>query len=158
MITPTILSTSTLSGNEVFNIEGKHLGDIKDFMLDMDNGCVAYAVLSFGGFLGLGDKLFAVPFEALSVDTERHAFIVDIDKELLKDAPGFDKDNWPSTPDRDFINRIHTHYGYDPYYDETGSVRPRTTFRTDRPATATTKATRQELSSNLDKTPDRKGY
>ena len=126
MTHPRILSTSTLSGDSVRNPQGEDLGEIKDFMVDLDNGTIIYAVLSFGGFLGIGDKLFALPWEALRVDTENHCFVVDVSKELLEDAPGFDHDNWPSQPDREFINRIYTHYGYDPYYDETGRIRPRT--------------------------------
>ena len=63
-----VLSASTLIGNKVYNLEGEKLGDIKDVMLDVDLGRIAYAVLSFGGFLGMGDKLFAIPFEAFRVD------------------------------------------------------------------------------------------
>ena len=155
-LTPNILSTSTLSGNTVRNPEGKDLGDVKDFMIDLDTGNITYAVVSFGGFLGLGDKLFAVPFEALRVDTEQECFVWDIDKETLENAPGFDKDNWPRTHDRDFINRIYTHYGYEPYYDETGRARTFDRNRFDRPATA--KATNGSTLTHDIKTPDRKGY
>ncbi|HMB91938.1 MAG TPA: PRC-barrel domain-containing protein [Rhodothermales bacterium] len=123
---PQILSTSTLSGDSVRNPQGENLGEIKDFMVDLDNGRIVYAVLSFGGFLGMGDKLFALPWDALRVDTAEHCFVVDVSKDLLEDAPGFDHDNWPSQPDREFINRVYTHYGYDPYYDETGRIRQRT--------------------------------
>lgn len=120
---PLVLSTSTLSGDTVRNPQGEDLGHVKDFMIDLDSGSIAYAVLSFGGFLGMGDKLFAVPFEALTVDTERECFVLDINKERLKDAPGFNKDNWPSSPNRDFINQVYTHYGYDPFYDNSGRAR-----------------------------------
>jgi sporulation protein YlmC with PRC-barrel domain len=123
---PRILSTSSLSGNDVHNPQGENLGEIKDFMVDLSNGRIVYAVLSFGGFLGLGNKLFALPWDALRVDTERHAFVLDVDKATLENAPGFDDDNWPTQPDRAFINSVYTHYGYDSYYDETGRIRPRT--------------------------------
>ncbi len=122
---PNILTTSKLSGDSVRNAEGEDLGKVKDFMVDLGNGNIIYTVLSFGGFLGMGNKLFAVPWEALRVDTEDKNFVLDVDKEVLKNAPGFDKNDWPSSADRDFINRVHTHYGYEPYYTEEGSVRHR---------------------------------
>ena len=126
-VNPHILSSSTLTGDDVRNPQGENLGEIKDFMIDIDNGNIVYAVLSFGGFLGIGDKLFAIPWEGLQVDTSNECFVLDVTREQLDNAPGFDKDNWPSTPDRQFINRVYTHYGYEPYYDEAGRVRPRTT-------------------------------
>ncbi|MDX1530108.1 MAG: PRC-barrel domain-containing protein [Rhodothermales bacterium] len=112
-----VLSASTLNGDTVYNTRGEELGTIEDFMLDLENGRISYAVLSFGGFLGLGDKLFAVPTEALQLDTVNERFVLDVNKETLKDAPGFDKDNWPRTADRDFLNRVYTHYGYEPTWD-----------------------------------------
>ncbi len=135
---PQILSTSSLSKDNVRNAEGKKLGDIKDFMVDLDSGNIIYAVLSFGGFLGMGDKLFAVPWEALSVDEDNERFVMDIDKSVLENAPGFDKNDWPSSPNREFINRVYTHYGYEPYYDEEGRARTRTRTST---AGTTTRAT-----------------
>ena len=110
-----ILSTSTLSGDSVVDPQGKSLGDIKDFMIDTTNGRVVYAVLSFGGLLGVGDKLFAIPMEALRVDPNKERFQLDITKDQLKDAPGFDKNNWPGTPDSEFVDLVYTHYGYEPY-------------------------------------------
>jgi sporulation protein YlmC with PRC-barrel domain len=112
---PNLLSTSTLSGDSVRNAQGKDLGKIEDFMIDLDTGRIAYAVLSFGGFLGLGDKLFAIPLDALELDAEHHRFVLDVSKEKLENAPGFDKDNWPSNADASFIDSVYTHYGYEPY-------------------------------------------
>ncbi|MDX1489499.1 MAG: PRC-barrel domain-containing protein [Acidiferrobacterales bacterium] len=112
---PQILSTSTLSGNDVINAKGEDLGTIKDFMLDIEDGNVVYAVLSFGGFMGFGDKLFALPWDALEVDEARECFRLNISKDQLKDAPGFNKDNWPSSPNTEFIDRVYTHYGFEPY-------------------------------------------
>lgn len=112
---PNILSTSTLSGDSVVNTEGKDLGHIKDFMVDLDTGRIVYAVLSFGGFLGMGDKYFALPWDEFRVDTDRRRFVLDVNKERLKDAPGFDKNNWPGHDDTDFVDRVYTHYGYEPY-------------------------------------------
>ena len=112
---PNLLSTSTLSHDDVRNPQGEHLGEIKDFMLDLDNGRIAYAVLSFGGFLGIGDKLFALPWNMMRVDTKAKCFVVDVTKEQLEAAPGFDKDNWPQHPDFSFVDSVYTHYGYQPY-------------------------------------------
>lgn len=108
------LSTSTLTGDDVVNRSGEDLGTIEDFMLDLDDGCVQYAVLSFGGFLGVGDKLFAVPFEALSVDFENERFVLDVDEERLEEAPGFDQDDWPDFSDETFQREIHSHWNTTP--------------------------------------------
>ena len=104
--------------DNVVNPQGENLGDIKDFMIDTENGRIVYAVLSFGGLWGLGDKLFALPMEALTVDTDKERFVTNIRKDQLENAPGFDKDNWPKTTDqRAFVDSIYSHYGYTPYYE-----------------------------------------
>jgi len=75
-------------------------------MIDIPAGKVAYAVLSFGGFLGMGNKLFAVPWSALKLDEDKKHFILDVDKKKLENAPGFDKDNWPDMADTSWGTRI----------------------------------------------------
>jgi sporulation protein YlmC with PRC-barrel domain len=112
-----VMSASTLIGDSVKNPQGEDLGNLKEIMLDVNSGNIAYAVLSFGGFLGMGDKLFAIPWEAFTVNTEKEHLVLNIDKERLKDAPGFDKDNWPKTPNSDYVNQVHSHYGYKPYWE-----------------------------------------
>src|ERR1039458_6743220 len=92
---PRLMGAGTLIGNDVYNHKNENVGDIKEIMLDMQSGKVSYAVLSFGGFLSMGEKLFAVPWNALTVDTENKRIVMDIDEERLKKAPGFDTDNWP---------------------------------------------------------------
>ncbi len=106
-----VLSASTLSGNPVVNGQGEDLGNIKELMLDINRGAVSFAVLSFGGFLGLGDKLFAVPWDAMTVDVERERFVLDVSKEKLENAPGFDKDNWPETGDDEWLGSVYDYYG-----------------------------------------------
>jgi len=106
-----------MMGTNVTNKAGDNLGDIKDIMIDPSSGSVAYVVVSFGGFLGIGDKYFAIPMEAFQIDRTNEEFVLDVDKELLKNAPGFDKDNWPSAADRQFLTDIHSHYGYKPYWE-----------------------------------------
>jgi len=113
---PRCLSASTIAGDPVKNRAGEDLGEIKELMIDLVDGRVAYAVLSFGGFLGLGDKLFAVPFSAFQVDTENKCFILDMDKERLKAAPGFDKDNWPDFADAKFHTDTYAYYRSKPYW------------------------------------------
>jgi len=111
---PEMMSAGTLVGNGVFNQEDESVGDIKEIMLDMRSGNVSYAVMSFGGFLGMGDKLFAVPWKALKLDTGKKRFVLNVQKDRLKDAPGFDKDHWPNMADQTWAKTIHSYYGTKP--------------------------------------------
>ena len=105
-----VLSASTLNGDDVYDPRGEKLGSIKELMLDIENGKVCYAVLSFGGFLSLGEKLFAVPWSALKVDTENKRFIMDTTEERMKNAPGFDSDHWPNMADTSWEKSIYSYY------------------------------------------------
>jgi sporulation protein YlmC with PRC-barrel domain len=111
----TVLSATTLIGDTVRDLQGDQLGSLEEIMLDLNSGQVAYAVLSFGGFLGIDDKYFAIPWQALSVDTENHEIVLDVDQDKLENAPGFDKDNWPNTADPEWVAAVHSYFGYDPY-------------------------------------------
>lgn len=117
---PRLMGADTLIGNDVHNHKDEDLGDIKEIMLDVPNGRIAYAVLSFGGFLGMGDKLFAVPWEALKLDIENERFVLNVDKERLESAPGFDPDRWPDMADPTWQNEVHSYYGTEPYYSNSG--------------------------------------
>jgi hypothetical protein len=108
---PRLMGADTLMGNDVYNTANESLGTIKEFMIDMATGQVIYAVLSYGGFLGVGDRLFAVPWQALKLDTENKRFVLNASKEQLKNAPGFDKDHWPSMADSTWATGVHTFYG-----------------------------------------------
>lgn len=90
-----VLKASDLIGMKVQGTDGKNLGSIKDLVIDQDDGDIQYAVLDFGGFAGIGDKYFAVPWEALRLDQDNKKLALDLHKKDLKDAPGFDKNNWP---------------------------------------------------------------
>ena len=114
---PRLMGADTLIGDDVYNQKDEDLGDIKEIMLDINTGRIAYAVLSFGGFLGMADKLFAVPWNALKLDTSNKRFILNVDKERLESAPGFDKDHWPDMADPTFGAAIHEHYGHTPYWE-----------------------------------------
>lgn len=116
-MTTNLLSSSSMMGTNVVNRTGDNLGDIKDIMIDPSSGNVAYVVVSFGGFLGIGDKYFAIPMEAFQIDRENENFVLDVDKAKMENAPGFDKDNWPTSADRQFLTNVHSHYGYQPYWE-----------------------------------------
>ena len=115
---PVLMGADTLSGNDVYNQKDEDLGDIKEIMLNMRTGRVSYAVLSFGGFLSLGEKLFAVPWEALTLDTKNKRFVLNVEKNRLENAPGFDKDKWPNMADQTWAKGIHDFYGTQPYTDD----------------------------------------
>lgn len=114
---PYLMGAKTLIGEDVFSLEGESLGDIKEIMLDMRTGKVAYAVMSFGGFLGMGDKLFAVPWAILTLDTVNKHFVLNIDKEHFTNAPGFEKDAWPDMVNSAWVNDLHSFYGVKAYQD-----------------------------------------
>ncbi|MFO7540467.1 MAG: PRC-barrel domain-containing protein [Chloroflexota bacterium] len=107
-----VFSCGTLNGTSVENLEGEDLGHLKEIMLDMNSGRVAYAVLSFGGVLGIGDKLFAVPWAALHIDTYDKKIVLDVARDRLEEAPGFDKDNWPHTVEHSWLNDVYDYYGH----------------------------------------------
>ena len=115
-VRPMALSAGSLTGDGVVNPMGEDLGKVEEIMIDINSGRVAYVVLSFGGFLGLGEKLFAIPWDAFTIDTNRKVFVLNVEKEVLQNAPGFDKDNWPLTGDTDWLTSIYSYYGSEPYW------------------------------------------
>ncbi|MCC8400592.1 PRC-barrel domain-containing protein [Paraburkholderia sp. MMS20-SJTN17] len=131
---PEVMAAATLDGDKVVSSDGEHVGKISDIMLDVRSGRIAYAVLSEGGFLGMGATLHAIPWNALTLDTAEKSFRVDITAQRLKDDPGFDKDHWPSMADRDWATSLHSYYSRDPYWigarEAEGDM---TTLRTDLP-------------------------
>lgn len=94
-----LVCASAVQGREVCNPRGEDLGDIRELMIDLDTGRVVYAVLSFGGFLSLGDKRFAVPWSALSLDRAKNQFVLNMDQDSLLHVPKFDHDHWPDMTD-----------------------------------------------------------
>ena len=113
-----VLSASTLKGDKVRNSAGEDLGVVDELMIDLGSGRIAYAVVSFGGVLRMGNKLFAVPWNAMQVDEDEKCLILNIDKRTLETAPGFDKDNWPDMADVSWGSSVYKHYGATPYWDE----------------------------------------
>ena len=106
-----VLKASSLIGKRVQDADGKKLGSIKDLVIDPSEGEVQYAVLDFGGFLGVGDKYFAVPWEALQLTEDQKAVVLDVRKKDLKQAPGFDKNNWPDLGSPEMAVIIYEYYG-----------------------------------------------
>lgn len=114
---PRLMTASTLTGDKVVNRDGETLGSIDEIMLDVSLGRIAYAVMAAGGFMGLGEKLFAIPWSALTLDTERKRFVLDASKDTFRNAPGFDKDHWPEDADPTWHQSVHRHFGSRPYWD-----------------------------------------
>ena len=108
---PSLMGADTLIGNDVYNTADESLGTIKELMIEMSTGKIGYAVLSYGGFLGMGDRLFAVPWQALKLDTQNKRFTLNVSKDQLKNAPGFDKDHWPAMADTSWASDVHKFYG-----------------------------------------------
>jgi sporulation protein YlmC with PRC-barrel domain len=115
---PRVWKTNDIKSDRVRNAAGEDLGKIEELMIDVNTGRVAYAVLSFGGFLKMGNKLFAIPWEALQLDSTNKHFILNVDKSRLENATGFDKDNWPDFADPRFGATLYQHYGYKPYWED----------------------------------------
>jgi hypothetical protein len=125
--TDLVAAKRSLIGTKVVNAQNEDLGKVEDIVIDAADARVAYAVLSFGGFLGMGDKYFAIPWEGLHFMPSEKRIVLNVDKRLLETAPGFDKDNWPNLADRQWGAQIFTHYGYKPFWEQppTGAVRDR---------------------------------
>jgi sporulation protein YlmC with PRC-barrel domain len=112
-----IVSASRIIGEAVVNRKNEDLGKIHELVIDAKEGRLAYAVLSSGGFLGMGNKLFAMPWKAFEFASTENKLILDVDKEKLTAAPGFDKDaQWPDFADKAWGSTIHEYYGFAPYW------------------------------------------
>jgi sporulation protein YlmC with PRC-barrel domain len=111
-----LVRVSDVTKIAVYGRDGEELGKIHEVVLDLNGGCVSYAVVSFGGFLGIGDKYFAVPWQALKLTRTQdrdHHFVIGMTTERLKNAPGFDKERWPNFADDKFTGEVDRFYGID---------------------------------------------
>ena len=111
------VKASSIIGTNVVNPKGDSLGDIKEIVIDPRTGRVAYAVVSFGGFLGMGEKLFAIPFSAVKYNVTKNDYVLDVSQERLKAAPGFDSDHWPSMADEKWNRDVYKYYERSPYWE-----------------------------------------
>jgi sporulation protein YlmC with PRC-barrel domain len=109
------IPTTTIKGSKVVNVKEEHLGMIEELIIDAEKGKIAYAVLSFGGFLGIGNKLFPIPWEALELN--RYDYILKIDKSVLEKAEGFDKEEWSLTHDE--LAKVYAYFGIQPHWEKT---------------------------------------
>jgi sporulation protein YlmC with PRC-barrel domain len=96
------LTATSIIGDKVLSVTEESMGAIKDIMIDVHVGKIEYVVIELGGFLGMGEKFFAIPYSLLSVDAKNQTFIFSGDVAKLKNAPGFDKDHWPKTNSHEF--------------------------------------------------------
>lgn len=109
------LGATTLIHDKVVNLSGQYVGRIEELMIDVTTGRVAYAVLSHGGILGIGSKLFALPWSALTVDETKKRFVVNVTKEALDRMPGFDREHWPDLNDLEYATGVYRQWGATPY-------------------------------------------
>lgn len=111
------VKASSILGTRVVDIHAETLGSIKEIVIDPRTGRVAYVVMSFGGFLSLGEKLFAIPFSSFEYDMTNNQYVLQVPKDRLERAPGFDADHWPSMSDEKWNRDLHTYYGHSPYWE-----------------------------------------
>ena len=107
-----VVSASKIIGEAVINRQKEDLGKVHDLVIDTERGSVAYLVLSFGGFMGMGNKLFAIPWQAFEFSKSEYKLVLNVDKEKLKKAPGFDPENIPDFADLSWGETVHTYYGF----------------------------------------------
>lgn len=111
-----MLRSTKLVGSKIENSQGESLGKIEDLVIDLGEGRIAAAIVSFGGFLGMGEKLVAVPMSAFTFDAQEQKFLLNVEKETLKNAPSFRNDDWPELIDRVWAADVYSYYGYPPYW------------------------------------------
>ena len=104
------LTATSIIGDSVENHKGDDMGKIEDLMVNLETGKVEYAVLQSGGLLGVGKKLFAIPFGQLHVDENKEVFILDRDKDYVKNSPGFDASHWPGTNDHAYFDNVNRYF------------------------------------------------
>lgn len=112
-----LIGAHQVQGTSVYNNALEKLGSVEDVMINKASGRIVYAVLSFGGFLGIGDRYYPLPWEKLRYDTEVGGYIVDIDRETLEGAPSYTDRATASWNDEAWSRNVHSHYGVHPYWD-----------------------------------------
>jgi hypothetical protein len=113
-----LISASKVKGTAVYNLKGESLGSIDDIMLDKRSGHVAYAIMSFGGFLGIGNDYHPLPWTVLNYDTARGGYVVDLDRSKLEKAPTYKAGAEPAWGDETYEADIHRYYGVSPYWGD----------------------------------------
>ncbi|WP_036261075.1 PRC-barrel domain-containing protein [Methylocapsa aurea] len=116
-----LISSEYVEGTNVYDPSGNEIGQIDHLMIDKLSGHVRYAIMSFGGFMGLGHSHYPLPWSSLSYDQQRDGYTTNVTEQQLKDAPEFSDDSWM---DRGWETRMHRHYNVEPYWDETSARNP----------------------------------
>lgn len=119
---PEVMAASSLEDTKVYSSDGEHVGEISEIMLDVPRGRIAYAVLTTGGFLGMGDTLHAIPWNALVMDTDEKCFRLGLTADRIKASPGFNKDQWPRMADPQWGTELHQYYEREPYWMSGGGT------------------------------------
>jgi hypothetical protein len=115
--TNTLISSDKVEGTSVYNRQGEKLGSIHTLMIDKISGKVAYAVMSFGGFLGIGDRYHPLPWSVLTYDTGQGGYMVDLDRTMLEGAPTYGSSETPTWGDRNWGQQVHDYYRARPYWE-----------------------------------------
>ena len=111
-----LIAADKVEGTTVYNRAGEKLGTVDSIMIDKLSGEVAYAVMSFGGFLGMGKDHYPLPWSVLTYDQTMGGYVVDLDPDLLKNAPGYEGDDKVDWADEAWNRRLHDYYGVPPYW------------------------------------------
>ena len=117
--TTSLIAASKVNGTYVYNAAGDDIGSIYDVMVDKRSGKVAYAIMSFGGFLGMGSNYHPLPWSLLRYDPVKGGYVVNLDKRQLEGAPAYETGATPDWGDRDYETGIHNYYHADPYWGST---------------------------------------
>jgi hypothetical protein len=114
--TVSLVSAGKVQGTNVYNTQGENLGEVYDVMIDKRSGKIAYAVMSFGGVLGIGNDYHPLPWNTLKYDTRQGGYVVGLTKQQLEGAPTFNRDQAPAWGDRAYEQGIHDYYKAAPYW------------------------------------------
>ena len=112
-----LIAANQVQGTSVYTTALEKLGTVEDVMIDKPTGRIAYAVLSYGGFFGIGDRYYPLPWEKLTYNTEMGGYVVDIDREVLEGAPSFTSAAEASWDDDTWSRSVYSYYGLHPYWD-----------------------------------------
>ena len=104
------LTATSIIGDALENNKGHDLGKISDLMINLDDGSIEYAVIESGGVLGVGKKLFAIPFGQMQINEDKELFVIDRDKDYVKNSPGFDSSHWPGTNDHKYLDSVNSYF------------------------------------------------
>jgi hypothetical protein len=115
--TSALISSDKVEGTAVYDRAGEKLGSINSVMIDKISGKVAYAVMSFGGFLGMGDRYHPLPWHVLTYDTGQGGYVIDLDPSALEGAPTYETTDTPNWSDRRWGQQVHDYYGTRPYWE-----------------------------------------